>query len=179
MIRLGLLIFFSLLFSACSYSNVPLEIREGLPDNPELGSVQNDAGAYEGEQIRWGGTIISVENNESDTWIVVLAKDLGRNGRPRYVDESIGRFIVRADEFLDPDIYEQDREITVYGPIEGKVDRKIGEKPYIYPLVKSDRLYLWPEYRSGSAYPSGYYPYYPYYYPYDFGFHYGHRHHYW
>ena len=82
---------------------------------------------------------------------------------------ALGRFFARVAGFLDPAVYAADREVTVYGIVEEVVKRNIGEKPYSYPTVRSERLYLWPV---RLAVPYGYYPdpywYDPFYYPYRY-----------
>jgi outer membrane lipoprotein len=165
---------FILLLGGCA-SNIPIEIREPPMWSPLLSQAQANPKAYQGQPVRWGGNIVSAENKPNDTWIEVLAKELGSEGRPVAGDESVGRFVVRVSGFLDPAVYRKDRQVTVYGKLEGLETRKIGDLPYAYPLIKAEKIYLWPEY-SRDRYPYYYYPYgYPpyYYYPYprfNFGF---------
>lgn len=152
---------------------VPLEIREPLPGSPSVSIVQQDIKPYVGTFVRWGGVIVSVENRTDETWLEIVSKELDNDGKPLKNDVSLGRFLVRREEFLDPAVYRPGREVTVYGVVKALVTRKIGERPYAYPVVRAERLYLWPEYRYYPyAYP--YYPwpgyYYPYYYPYRFGY---------
>ncbi len=156
------------LIAGCQ-SSVPLEIREPLLGAPSIAQVQENPKANKGKRVRWGGVIASVENRSTDTWVEVVSKVLGDEGRPLPDDVALGRFFARVSGFLDPAVYQADREITVYGIVEDEVKRNIGEKPYSYPTVKSERLYLWPMYRR-EAY--GYYPdpywYDPFYYPYRY-----------
>ena len=177
-------------------SQVPIEIRESPPDNPTVAAVRNNLQEFKGRYVRWGGTIASVENRETETDVEVVARKLDSEGRPYATDDSLGRFLVRIEGFLDPVIYTQDRSVTVYGVLDTMITRPIGEHVYTYPLVQSESFYLWPEYPyyPGYApygpYPYGYYdPYYypypytypyPYVYPYHFGYRghsLHHRHH--
>ncbi len=171
-----------LMLSACA-SNIPIEIRQDANDI-SIDSVHSDFDLYKGQRIRWGGTITNVENNASDSWIEIVAKDLNSYGRPRITDHSLGRFIVRIDGFIDPAIYKTDRELTVYGVVESRVVRQIDEHSYTYPLIKAEKYYLWRDYYHGYYARSYYYPYYypyryhypfNYYYPYHFGFRFGHH----
>ncbi len=150
-------------------SSVPIEIRQPVLDAPSIAQVQQDPQSGKGKRVRWGGVIASVENRADDTWVEVVSKTLGDQGRPVSDDVALGRFFARVPGFLDPAVYAADREITVYGVVEEEVKRNIGEKPYRYPTVRSERLYLWPVY---LAAPYGYYPdpywYDPFYYPYRF-----------
>ena len=159
--------------SGCA-SNIPLEIRQDITDSKiSINTAVTDFNQYQGKQIRWGGTIVSVENNQNDTWIEIVGKDLNAWGEPVYSDESGGRFLVSVDGFLDPAIYKTDRAVTVYGTIESRVVRQIDDHPYTYPLIKAQSYYLWSDYVNRRYYGYPYYPYYPYYYPYRYGFYFG------
>ncbi|OGT64351.1 MAG: hypothetical protein A2W69_01880 [Gammaproteobacteria bacterium RIFCSPLOWO2_02_47_7] len=162
--------------SGCA-SNIPLEIRQDITDSPvSINAASKDIDQYQGKQVRWGGTIASVENRKDDTWIEVVGKELNSWGEPVFSDESGGRFLVRVDGFLDPAIYKADRGITVYGTVESRVVGQIDDYSYNYPLIKAQSHYLWSDYARRRYYVYPYYPYYPYYYPYRYGFHFGYGH---
>ena len=177
------LLLFIFLLAACA-SNIPVEIRQS-ENNLSINAVRNDVNRFMGQYVRWGGTITNVENNESDSWIEIVGRNLNSFGRPVYSDDSLGRFLVRFDGFIDPAIFKSDRRITIYGVVENRVVRQIDEHPYTYPLIKAEKYYLWSEntyYRHPHyAYHRYYHPYYfyhPYYYHrYHFGHHYWHHHH--
>ncbi len=162
-------LFFSgllLLIGGCA-SNVPRDIKEAPPDNPTLNEVRQDIDQYKGSKVRWGGTIASVENKENQTWIEVVAMDLDSYGQPRHDDSSYGRFLVRIDQFIDPQIYAEGRELTIAGTVESRIVRPIGDHPYTFPLIRASTYYLWPEYRDRyyadhPRYRFGYYYGYPY-----------------
>lgn len=171
---------FILLLVGCA-SNIPLEIRDDLTGGGiTTNAVRADSNRYTGARVRWGGIIASVENKAEETWIEVVGKRLGAFGQPVLSrDQSTGRFLVRIDGFLDPDIYRKNRPITVFGTVEGLIVRAIDEYPYTYPLIRAQSYYLWQDYDyypryAHYPYPYGYYPY-PYFYPYDitFGYHFG------
>ena len=176
--RLFILLGATLMLSAC-YSYIPVEIRDPIPDNPPLPQVRRDTQSFIGRSVRWGGTIVNVENKENETWIELVAKDLGAYGQPHDTDASDGRFIARVTGFLDPAIYSEGRKLTVYGRIEDGVERPIGEKRYSYPLVGAVSVFLWPDdedrYYASDPYffprhlePYPYYEYYDYYYGYPY-----------
>lgn len=166
-----------LIFMGGCASNIPLEIRQDITDgNISINAANADFDQYQGKQVRWGGTIASVENKQDDTWIEVVGKELNSWGEPAFSDASAGRFLVRVDGFLDPAIYKADRGITVYGTIESRVVRQIDDHPYTYPLIKAQSHYLWSDYDRRRYYGYPYYPFYPYYYPYRYGFHFGYGH---
>ncbi len=155
------------LLSACQ-SSVPLEIRQ--PAFPPLSAVEVQANPklYVGKPIRWGGRIVAIENKSNDTWIEILNQELDEEGRPQRTDQSFGRFLASAGGFLDPAVYRARRQVTVYGVLEPPVNRAIGERPYTYPMVRAQKVFLWPDYgeqwrNRPYYYDPFYYPYYPYY----------------
>ncbi len=167
----------SLLTLAGCASNVPRDIQDAPAENPTIRDVRNNIDRYTGSSVRWGGTIASVENRQNETWVEVVARELGRYGRPRDSDNSYGRFLVRINQFVDPQVYAEGRELTVAGVVESRIVREIGEHPYTYPLVRANSYYLWPQYSASDRYPyyRGYYGWpHPHY---RFGFGYGHHYH--
>jgi outer membrane lipoprotein len=160
-----------LLVCACS-SNVPLEIKQPLDGSPGVAQVRDHADDYLSQKVRWGGVIVNTQNKDNTSRLVIVAFPLNDDGEPRVSDQSSGRFIAIADEFLEPLVYSSDREITVVGTLQGTETLDIGEFPYQYPVVKVEHSYLCPvkqepDYRDYPPYwwydP---WPYYPYYYPY-------------
>ncbi|PID60157.1 MAG: hypothetical protein CSB44_11780 [Gammaproteobacteria bacterium] len=95
-------------------------------------------------RVRWGGTIASVENTaEGHSLVEIVARPLARDGRPRQVDTSSGRFIAKFDEFVDPLVYTVGREMTVLGEVAELVDGKVGESPYHFPLLAVESATYW------------------------------------
>ncbi len=139
---------------ACQ-STVPIDIREAPLGSPSLTQVRGNTPAFVGVRVRWGGTIVSIKNRESDTLIEILGKTLGSEGQPLAADDTLGRFMVRAQGFLDPAIYRPNRDVTVYGSLEKPVEHPVGERPYTFPVVQSRTLYLWPEKRDYFRRDSG------------------------
>lgn len=162
--------------SACA-SRIPHNISQAPTPNLTISEVIAQRDAQKHRPVRWGGAILTVTNHANDTEIEILAKTLDSSGKPIDGDDSQGRFLARVNEFVDPAVYAQGRMLTVYGLIDSLLTRNIGEKPYVYPLIQAQTLYLWPR-ESGYPY-SGYYPYGYYhpgyyspfgYYPYGYGF---------
>lgn len=161
-----------LLVTACA--TAPAVIREAPPGDLQLAEARDNVSVHKGTPVRWGGTIISLENKQDETWIEVLESKLSRSGEPKRYSRSDGRFLIRVEGFLDPAIYAKGREITVVGTLEGEAERSVGKQPYSFPVVKADDYHLW------RPYYYGYYPYYyghhPYYYS-GYHYRYGHDHH--
>jgi outer membrane lipoprotein len=163
--RLGLLLLAVALVGACS--TVPREMRQAPKDNPVLAEVRADADRYIGRQVRWGGTIITVDNDPVETHVEIVARDLLRSGRPLDTDHSTGRFIAEFPGFLDPAVYAAGRDITITGTVTGIEPGKIGEHDYTWPVIRVHHHYLWPlriDFR--RDYPARYYYYYDPWYPY-------------
>ncbi len=70
---------------------------------------------------------------------------MGSDGEPVAADDSLGRFMVRVEGFLDPAIYRPNRDVTVYGSLEKPIEQTVGERPYTFPVVRSRTPYLWPD----------------------------------
>lgn len=82
--------------------------------------------------------------------------------------------MMRTEQFLDPAIYEEGQEITVFGHLNGEVERTVGERIIKMPLVEAEQFHLWEDYRDRNQryYPYSGYNCYPY--PYRYRFGYGH-----
>lgn len=170
-----------LLLTACA-SNIPYEIQRDITDRLiTINAARAQTERYEGQNVRWGGTIVKVENRENESWIEIVGKPLGSYGRPDESDRSLGRFLVRINGFVDPAIYRENRDLTVFGTISGKATGRIDQHPYTYPVVTAKTYYLWTEYYARDRRPYWYYHhpyYYPYYYPY-YRYHFGLHRYYW
>ena len=101
-------------------------------------------GAHRDERVILGGEILATRPKVGETEIEVLARRLQRDDSPEQSDRSDGRFLLRTTEFLDPAIYAPGRRITVIGVVGGEEQRMIGDLPYHYPVIRSERLRLWP-----------------------------------
>ena len=161
-----------LLGSACS-SKIPPEIKQAVAGSPDVAQVRRQADAYVSQKVRWGGVIHETENKQNSSKLIIVAFPLSEDGQPLNSDQSPGRFIAIVDEFLEPHVYSQEREITVTGQLVQSETLKVGEFSYEYPVVKVEHYYLWPA-RSEPVYidyppywwHDPYYPWpYPYYYP--------------
>lgn len=129
--------------------------------------------SLQGEAIIWGGVIIETITRPDDTQIIVRQTELDFQKRPKELDKSAGRFLIRHRGFLDPSIYSKDREITVAGNLNGREERPIGDLRYMYPVIESKELRLWekrektpyyydPWYHDPFFYPWRPYPWYRY-----------------
>jgi outer membrane lipoprotein len=134
---------FCILFlGACT--NMPPAIRDyPATDIPYL-LISQDINNYQGVPVRWGGTIIDVENEIDYSLAQILFYPLDRIGYPQINLASEGRFAVETSKFLDPAIFTADAEITITGTLKGEIERTVGNKTILIPLISADSIYLWP-----------------------------------
>lgn len=154
----------SLLFSACS-SSIPPQIREIPQDNPQLAEAQQHSNELIGQAVRWGGDIRRIENRQDHSRLEIIAFPLGSDGRPLETDQTQGRFIADISHFLEPEVYTEGRQITIFGRLQGTESHAIGDFAYLYPVIKVEHYYLWPikqnmDYRDDWRYDPWPYPYY-------------------
>jgi len=166
-LKYAVLVSLYLFINACA-SNIPQPIRKAPAEDISLTQVRQAPKTFLNKSVRWGGTIIAIENQENETHLTILAQPFMAYGEPIQGDESFGRFIAIVDSFLDPAIYAKGRAITVYGELRSTGEKKIGEFDYLYAMVKAQQIHLWePQLeREHDPYPlwwnDPWYPYYPY-----------------
>ena len=172
------------LMVACA-SPLPKGIQEA--PKPSLSLAEARSGPTPiGARVRWGGTIASVENKKTETWLEIVERPLQDEGRPLSNGASAGRFIARAQGFLDPDEYAPGRTLTVAGTLTENIARSIGEHPYTFAVVQASEHYLWPRVQRRQAAPAYYDPFWDPFWPhpflydpwYPFGPYRYHHHHY-
>ncbi len=96
--------------------------------------------------VRWGGTITQVFNRaDGSTVVEIVSRPLYSGGRPIHDDRSDGRFQAHIKEFLDPQIVEAGRDMTVVGTLSGRRAGMIGEAEYIFPVVSVQNYRYWKE----------------------------------
>ena len=132
---------------------VPAELAGEVARDLSLARIQADPEQYNGTAVVLGGKIVRTMNRQQETLIEVVQLPLNSQLRPKDVDASQGRFLVRTSKYLDPYIYGQGREITVVGRIAGTRMMKIGEMDYEYLLLQAENIRLWePEQESVRVY---------------------------
>lgn len=142
------LIFICLLLSACS--SLPPVIKDARVTDITYDQASEDLDGYKNSLVRWGGVIVSVENNENSSLMRVMYYPLDNYDRPQLNEPSAGRFVIRSQEYLNPERYSVDREVTVLGVIDSDIGSTVGSNTRDWvPLIKSTAIHLWPiNYRS-------------------------------
>ena len=90
-------------------------------DFPSVQVSDVQSGAHAGERVRWGGMIVQTRPETDRTCFEMVSLPLDARARPRLVDQTYGRFEACAPGFYDPEIYEQQREVTVVGTVQDVV----------------------------------------------------------
>jgi len=134
------------LLAGCA-STVPVALRDDLPTALSQRAVQAEPARYHGEEVRWGGEILSVTNLRQATEVELFGRPLSDTAEP-YPDGGEGvRFIARIDGFLDPAEYRAGKRLGVRGQLTDPLERLVGAYPYRYPVVDVSVYHLWPVYR--------------------------------
>jgi outer membrane lipoprotein len=169
-------LFFALFFFGIAGCGYPISqgLRGEARKDLTFPMVLQNPTAYIGSIVIWGGRIIETVNYSDRTELTVLESSLGYQGRPKGAKYSHGRFIAKSSKFLDPEIYQKGRKITLAGEIIGKETKPLGDLKYTYPVVMIKEIYPWEMERvyvpSPEYYWWGwdrYHPYDPYFWPYD------------
>ena len=95
-------------------------------------------------QVLWGGVIIKAANTADHTDLTVLYYPLDNSQRPDLDGKPQNRFLVRFPGYLEIVVYSPGREVTILGSLQGVEEGKVGDAQYSFPVVKTDKVHLWP-----------------------------------
>lgn len=133
-------LFVLLLLAGCAS---PLKL-EGVNRDITPGMARN-TNTYQGTKVVWGGVIINTEVRKQSTQIEVLAYPVDRFGEPDRHAQAQGRFLINHPGFLEPADYGAGRWISVVGTIGQNRPGKVGEAHYIFPVIHTSQIHLWPQ----------------------------------
>ena len=97
---------------------------------------------YHGEVV-WGGSIVEVRNFTDHSEIEIFSWPLDAAQRPRGNDVGGGRFIALMPGYAERMDYPAGTMITVNGELSGVRSGRVGEAPYVFPLVRVASSHLW------------------------------------
>ncbi|MFT2091477.1 Slp family lipoprotein [Paraglaciecola sp. 2405UD69-4] len=140
-IRVSLLLL-AMFVSGCA--TFPEELQ--IEDDSQLVSYQDASSKAEdvkGKTIRWGGAIAKIENKAESTVLEMVHYPLTSYGKPISGDESIGRYRVTVNGFMDPMVYQIGRLMTFTGELNGLEEGLVGEHNYVFPSVTALQHHLW------------------------------------
>lgn len=117
-----------------------------LEDTTQLVIYEDAASKAEeskGKMIRWGGAIAKVENKQDSTVFEMVYYPLNGYGRPISGEESMGRYRIHVNGFMDPMIYKVGRLMTFTAELNGLEKGFVGEHEYVFPTANVKSYYLW------------------------------------
>lgn len=131
-------------FALTGCSTLP-ETLKGRMDQPvtEYPVVAKMTEAQQGEEVRLGGLIVSVNNRESDSVVEIVALPISGAGRPDIKASSLGRFKAVFDGFVEPADYAKGRPITILGDFDSRQEGMVDAYSYDYPVLKVKGHQLW------------------------------------
>ncbi|HFR2670617.1 TPA: Slp family lipoprotein YeaY, partial [Shigella flexneri] len=111
---------FALMLSGCV--TVPDAIK-GSSTTPQqdLVRVMSAPQLYVGQEARFGGKVVAVQNQQGKTRLEIATVPLDSGARPTLGEPSRGRIYADVNGFLDPVDF-RGQLVTVVGPITGAVD---------------------------------------------------------
>ncbi|EOC5805107.1 Slp family lipoprotein [Cronobacter turicensis] len=141
MMRCGFLALSVLLLGACV--SVPDAIKGTSPTpQQDLVRVMNAPQLYIGQEARFGGRVVNVDNQQGKTRLEIATLPLDSAARPLLGQPSRGRIYADVNGFLDPVDF-RNQLVTVVGPITGTVEGKIGSSPYKFMVMQVNGFKRW------------------------------------
>jgi outer membrane lipoprotein len=122
----------------------------GCAQPPSKGTVKNitPQQAVEsnsvGDEVRWGGPILSVAPKQGETCFRMLSFFLGGNGEPHAQNQPQGHFLACAKGYYDPAIYAPRRLMTVVGTVGPTQTVKVDNVEHKVATVDVQAVKLWP-----------------------------------
>ncbi len=155
-----------LTLAGCATVPLPEEALSGVDPSVDFSQVKADPERYQGTTLLLGGQILENSASREGSLLEILHYRLSNSGQPVQIDEAGGRFLVRSERFLDPEVYEKGDFITLTGSAIGKETRPLQGIDYTYPVFRLGAAHLWREKPGNDGYPGFYNPnfYGPYYY---------------
>lgn len=127
--------------SGCA--SVPDAIKGTTPTpQQDLVRVMNAPQLYVGQEARFGGKVVSVQNQQGKTRLEIATVQLDDAARPELGEASRGRIFADVNGFIDPVDF-RGQLVTVVGPIVGVVDGKVGNTLYKFMLMNATGYKRW------------------------------------
>lgn len=122
---------------------IPASIRGTSPTPQEdLVRVMAAPSLYIGQEARFGGKVIDVQNQPGKTRLEIASVPLDSGARPILGAASTGRIYADVNAFLDP-VNFRNTLVTVVGPITGTEEAKIGNAPYKFLVMQVNGYKRW------------------------------------
>jgi len=108
----------------------------------DLTQVMNAPQLYVGQEARFGGKVVNIDNQQGKTRLEIATVPLDSGARPVLGEPSRGRIYAEVNGFLDPVDF-RGHLVTVVGPISGTVEGKVGDTPYKFMLMQVNGYKRW------------------------------------
>jgi len=145
----------ALVLGASGCAVVSKDLRVQSDPGLTFSQVKTNPKNYAGEIVIWGGYIIENRAGRDKSSLVILQAPLAFNEEPKSRDASQGRFLAVADRFLDPEVYSQDRPVTIAGMVAQDTQKMEDDGYGPYPVVHIREIHLWDEPFESNRYPYG------------------------
>ena len=123
--------------------SVPDAIKGSSPTpQQDLVRVMNAPELYVGQEARFGGKVIDVQNQQGKTRLEIATVPLDSGARPVLGEASRGRIYADVSGFLDPVDF-RGQLVTVVGPITGTYDGQVGGAAYKFAVIRADGYKRW------------------------------------
>jgi outer membrane lipoprotein len=137
---------------------IPKAVLEKVDRNITFEALKENPLAFEGRMVLLAGVIVKTTNTPTGATLEIYQTEMDWEYRPIHVDVSKGRFLVEYGDFLDPEIYKQQRQVTIAGKVIGVKLLKLGEMDYPYPLIRAEAIHLWKKIKPLPYDPNPWYP---------------------
>ena len=164
MARLTLFIAVVVFISGCAHV-MSKDILQKVNSEVTFAELQKAPQAYREKVVLLGGVIVKTVNKNDGTLLEVYQTEINRRGEPIKLDISEGRFLAYWKGFLDSEIYQKGRKVTIVGVVKGEKMIRLGEIDYSCPYIVVKDIHLWEEEQPQKYMPYPYYPWYPWWYP--------------
>ncbi|TSJ52032.1 Slp family lipoprotein [Atlantibacter subterranea] len=128
MFRIWLVAIGALALSGCVTIPDAIKGSSQIPQQ-DLAAVMDAPRLYVGQEARFGGKVVSIQNQQGKTRLEIATVPLDSGARPVLGEPSRGRIFADVNGFLDPVDF-RGQLVTVLGTITGAVDGKVGATPY-------------------------------------------------
>ncbi|MGU9868184.1 MULTISPECIES: Slp family lipoprotein [Kluyvera] len=130
-------------FALSGCVSVPDAIQGSSPTpQQDLVRVMAAPQLYVGQEARFGGTVVGIENQQGNTRLEIATVPLDSGARPILGEASRGRIYADVNGFLDPVDF-RGQLVTVVGPIVGAVEGKVGTTKYNFLQMKATGYKRW------------------------------------
>ncbi len=141
MFRTAAALLMTVLLSACA--SLPGTLATANEDVITDYQIWLNSPAEQPREVRLGGVIANVTNQQSRTRIEVVNLPISRSGRPDLNAEPMGRYVAYIDGYAEPLSFAKGRLVTFLGVSEGVEAGKVGRYPMTFRVMRVTGSYLW------------------------------------